>query len=106
MKHTYKILLTGFVILVGLVALRIKDPFFIETARLKGLDYYQRQQNKVTSNNIVVVTIDEATLDKFGQWPMSRATLSEGLEKAFNSGAQLVVMPILFSEKDLSLIHI
>jgi len=100
MKHTYKILLTGFVILVGLVALRIKDPFFIETARLKGLDYYQRQQNKVTSNNIVVVTIDEATLDKFGQWPMSRATLSEGLEKAFNNGAQVVVMPILFSEKD------
>ena len=100
MKHTYKILLTGFVILIGLVVLRIQDPFFIETARLKGLDYYQRQQSKVKSSNIVVVTIDEATLDKFGQWPMSRATLSEGLEKAFNSGAQLVVMPILFSEKD------
>jgi adenylate cyclase len=100
MKHTYKILLTGFAILIGLVVLRIQDPFFIETARLKGLDYYQRQQSKVKSNNIVVVTIDEATLDKFGQWPMSRATLSEGLEKAFNSGAQLVVMPILFSEKD------
>jgi len=100
MKHTYKILLTGFAILAGLVVLRIKDPFFIETARLKGLDYYQRQQSKVKSNNIVVVTIDEATLDKFGQWPVSRAVLSEGLEKAFNSGAQLVVMPILFSEKD------
>ena len=100
MKHTYKILLTGFAILIGLVVLRIQDPFFIETARLKGLDYYQRQQSKVKSSNIVVVTIDEATLDKFGQWPMSRATLSEGLEKAFNSGAQLVVMPILFSEKD------
>ena len=100
MKHTYKILLTGFVILIGLVVLRIQDPFFIETARLKGLDYYQRQQSKVKSSNIVVVTIDEATLDRFGQWPMSRATLSEGLEKAFNSGAQLVVMPILFSEKD------
>jgi len=31
---------------------------------------------------------------------MSRAVLSEGLEKAFNNGAQVVVMPILFSEKD------
>jgi len=99
-KHTFKILLVGVTILIGLVALRVADPFFIETARLKGLDYYQRKQSKVTSNNIVVVTIDEATLDKFGQWPMSRAVLSEGLEKAFNNGAQLVVMPILFSEKD------
>ena len=100
MRHKLKIVITGVIILTVLVILRIKDPFFVETARLKGLDYYQRQQNKVKSNNIVVVTIDEATLDKFGQWPMSRATLSEGLEKAFNSGAQLVVMPILFSEKD------
>ena len=100
MKHTYKILLTGFAILAGLVVLRIKDPFFIETARLKGVDYYQRQQSKVKSNNIVVVTIDEASLDRFGQFPWSRAVLSEGLEKAFNSGAQVVVMPILFSEKD------
>ena len=100
MRHKLKIVIAGVIILTVLVILRIKDPFFVETARLKGLDYYQRQQNKVKSNNIVVVTIDEATLDKFGQWPMSRATLSEGLEKAFNSGAQLVVMPILFSEKD------
>ena len=99
-KHTFKILAVGISILIGLVILRIVDPYFIETARLKGLDYYQRQQKKVESNNIVVVEIDEATLDKFGQWPMSRAVLSEGLEKAFNNGAQLVVMPILFSEKD------
>ena len=99
-KHTIKILLIGLGILISLIALRIYDPFFIETARLKGLDYYQRKQNKVESSNIVVVEIDEATLDKFGQWPMSRGILSEGLEKAFNSGAQLVVMPILFSERD------
>ena len=100
MKHTYKILLTGLAILIGLVVLRVKDPYPIEVLRLKGVDYYQRQQKKVESNNIVVVEIDEATLDKFGQWPVSRAVLSEGLEKAFNNGAQLVVMPILFSEKD------
>ena len=99
-KHTIKILLIGLGILISLIALRIYDPFFIETARLKGLDYYQRKQSKVESNNIVVVEIDEATLDKFGQWPMSRVILSEGLEKAFNNGAQLVVMPILFSERD------
>jgi len=99
-KHKFKILLTGFIILASLVVLRTKDPYPIEVLRLKGLDYYQRQQKRAESNNIVVVEIDEASLDKFGQWPMSRAVLSEGLEKAFNNGAQVVVMPILFSEKD------
>jgi len=100
MKHTYKILLTGFAILVGLVVLRIKDPYPIEVLRLKGLDYFQRKQPKVKSNNIVVVTIDEASLEKYGQWPLPRTVLGEGLDRAFNSGAQVVVMPILFSEKD------
>jgi len=99
-KHILKILLTGITILIGLIALRIKDPFFIETARLKGLDYYQRSQDKQIASNIEVVEIDEASLEKFGQWPWSRETLSAGLDKAFANGAQLVVMPILFSEPD------
>ena len=29
------------VVTIGMVLLRILDPFFIETARLKGIDYYQ-----------------------------------------------------------------
>ena len=32
------------VITVLLACIRILDPFFIETARLKGLDYYQNKQ--------------------------------------------------------------
>ena len=100
MKHRLKIFIAGFLLLVGLVFLRITDPFFIETARLKGLDYYQRTQVKENSKDIVVVEIDEKSLDKYGQWPWSRDTLAEGLKKSFDNKAKLVVLPILFSEKD------
>ena len=100
MKHTIKILVTGLVLLTALVVLRINDPFFIETARLKGLDYYQRVQQKEKSNNIVVIEIDEQSLDNFGQWPWSRDIVSKGIEKAFENEAQLVVLPILFAEND------
>jgi len=99
-KHTIKILIVGLFLLATLVALRIIDPFFIETSRLKGLDYYQRNQQKVKSDNIVVVQIDEASLEANGQWPWNRQLLSQGLEKAFDNQAQVVVFPILFSEKD------
>jgi adenylate cyclase len=100
MKHTYKILLTGFVILIGLVVIRIKDPFFIETARLKGLDYYQRQQTKTKSDNIAVIEIDERTLEAFGQYPLPRKILADQIKRAVESGASVVVFPILFSEPD------
>ena len=100
MKHTYKILLAGFAILIGLVVLRIIDPYPIEVLRLKGLDYFQRKQQKVKSDNIAVIEIDEKTLDTFGQYPLPRQVLSDQIKRAVESGASVVVFPILFSEPD------
>ena len=98
--HKLKILSAGLFVLISLVALRIYDPFFVETARLKGLDYYQRAQQKELSDKIVVVEIDEASLEQNGQWPWSRDVLAKAIEKAYKSEAALVVVPILFAEKD------
>jgi|3_EtaG_2_1085321.scaffolds.fasta_scaffold08370_4 adenylate cyclase len=83
-----------------MVVLRMIDPFFIETARLKGLDYYQNKQEKVKSENIAIIEIDESSLDEYGQWPWKRDLIANGIIKAFESGAQLVVIPILFAEPD------
>ena len=88
------------VVTIAMVLLRIFDPFFIETARLKGIDYYQNKQEKVISENIAIVEIDENSLDEYGQWPWDRRLIASGITKAFESGAQLVVVPILFAEKD------
>jgi len=88
------------VIPILLTCLRIIDPFFIETARLKGLDYYQNNQEKVKSENIAIIEIDEDSLDEYGQWPWKRDLIAQGIIKAYESGAQLVVVPILFAEKD------
>ena len=100
MKHTLKILGAGITILIALAILRIQDPYPIEVLRLKGLDYYQRTQDKVKSENIVVVEIDEQSLDMHGQWPWPRQELAEGIKKAFENEAAVVVLPIIFAEKD------
>lgn len=99
-KYKLYSFLFSFAVLLGLVALRVNDPFFIETARLKTIDYYQRTQPKQISENIVVVEIDEKTLDKEGQWPFPRQTIAKAIKKAFDNQAQLVVLPIIFAEKD------
>ena len=94
MKHTLKILGTGIVILAALAFLRVSDPYLIEVLRLKGLDYYQRTQQKVKSENIVVVEIDEKSLDTLGQWPWPRTELAGGIKKAFENEAAVVVIQI------------
>ena len=100
MKHKLKIILAGVAILVGLIVLRITDPYPIEVLRLKGLDEYQRQQTKTKSDNIAVIEIDEKTLDTFGQYPLPRKILADQIKRAVESGASVVVFPILFSEPD------
>ena len=99
-QHTLKIILVGSTILIGLCVLRVIDPFFVETARLKGLDYYQRNGQKLESDNIVIVEIDERSLEQYGQWPWSRDVISQSIKKTFDNEATIVVLPILFSEKD------
>jgi adenylate cyclase len=68
--------------------------------RLKGLDYYQRTQDKVKSENIIIVEIDEKSLEEKGQWPWPRNELADGIKKAFENEAATVVLPIIFAEKD------
>ena len=99
-KYLIKLFGVGLLILVALVALRVIDPYPIEVIRLKGLDYYQRTQTKVKSDNVVVIEIDEASLEKNGQWPWPRTELANGIKKAFENEAVVVVLPIIFAEKD------
>jgi len=99
-SHILKLFGLGILILSVLVFLRIKDPYPIEVIRLKGLDYYQRSQDKVKSENVVIVEIDEKSLDEKGQWPWPRNELAEGIKKAFENEAATVVLPVIFAEKD------
>jgi adenylate cyclase len=99
-SYILKLFVVGVVILVSMVTLRIIDPYPIEVIRLKGLDYYQRSQPKVKSENVVIVEIDEKSLEEKGQWPWPRTELATGIKKAFENEAVLVVLPIIFAEKD------
>jgi adenylate cyclase len=100
MKLKLYILLVGLAALFSAVILRVNDLFFIETARLKGLDYYQRTQQLIISENIVVIEIDEQSLEKHGQWPWNRSLLSYGIRKAFYNDAAIVVLPMIYAEED------
>lgn len=99
-SHILKLFGVGLLILTILVVLRIQDYYPIEVTRLKGLDYYQRTQDKVKSDNILIVEIDEKSLEEKGQWPWPRNELADGIKKAFENEAATVVLPIIFAEKD------
>ena len=80
-----------------MVGLRLIDPFLLESARLSFFDSLQRSQETQISEQIVLVDIDEKTLDKFGQYPIPRKVMADEIDKIDDS---IIAFNILFSEED------
>ena len=90
---------TALLTLAVILSIRISDPTFVESVRLRYFDTLII--NKAPSqNNIYTVNIDEATLDVAGQWPLPRSEYAKIIADLYNRNAGLVVLNILMPEQD------
>jgi adenylate cyclase len=90
---------TALLTLALVVGIRIADPTFVESVRLRYFDTLI--VNKApTQNNIYTVNIDEASLDKYGQWPLPRAEYAKIIQELYTRRAGLVVLNVLMAEPD------
>jgi len=90
---------TALVTLVLILGIRIADPAFVESVRLRYFDQLITAQES-TANNIVTVNIDESALDQYGQWPLPRAEYARIVRDLYQKGAGLVVLNVLMPEPD------
>ena len=90
----------AFITLSVLMAWGLKDPFVKETARLKSFDLIQKYDTPTISKDVVIVEIDEKSIEQYGQWPWKRSVLADIIWKLREAGAGIIVLPILFSEED------
>jgi len=90
---------TALLTLALVVGIRIADPTFVESVRLRYFDTLITNKAP-TFNNIVTVNIDEASLDKYGQWPLPRVNYAEIIEDLYRRNAGLVVLNVLMAERD------
>jgi adenylate cyclase len=90
----------AFVTLFVITFIGLKDPQIKEILRLKGFDLLLQSEERIQSQNIGIVTIDEKSIEKYGQWPWKRDVLADLIIKLREQGAGVIVIPILFSEED------
>ena len=83
-----------------LAIIGFSNPNFKEIIKLKSFDFLLASEEQSFSEEIVIVEIDEATIDKYGQYPFSRTQYAFLIEKLREAGAGVIVFPILFSEED------
>jgi len=90
----------AFVTLFALTWIGLQEPQVKEILRLKSFDLLFQSQQKEISKDIVVITIDEKSIEKNGQWPWKRDVLADTILQLSAQGAGVIVLPILFSEPD------
>jgi adenylate cyclase len=90
---------TALITLALITSIRIADPSFVESVRLRYFDTLITAKAP-TDNNIYTVNIDEAALDKYGQWPLPRVNYAEIIEDLYRRNAGLVVLNVLMADRD------
>jgi len=67
---------------------KIQDIMFLIRGKIKD------------TNNVVIIDIDEKSLNSLGQWPWSRDKLAKILANLTNAGVAAIGLDIVFAEKD------
>ena len=90
---------TALLTLILLVFIRVQDPTFVESVRLRYFDTVITSKSVVTSQ-IHVVNIDDTTVEQKGQFPFPRGEYSAIINGLYSRGAGLVVFNSFMPDVD------
>ena len=91
-----------------------KKLLFIDVLENKIYDYkikvrgVRPLKNPREDTDIVILTVDDKSIEKLGRWPWPRSMIAQTVDKLSSFEAKTIVFDSFFSEQDmnLSLIHI
>ncbi|MBI3017143.1 MAG: CHASE2 domain-containing protein, partial [Deltaproteobacteria bacterium] len=76
-------------------------PFLKSLALKVNVDAkFKLRGNRPLSEDIVIVAIDDKSIEKFGRWPWNRTVLAEGLQKMAHANPKTIAFDMVFSEPD------
>jgi len=91
----------GLLLLLVLVTVRAVDPAPLRYLRARTFDLYQAlQPREIGARPVVIVDIDDTSLNALGQWPWPRTMLADIVTRLFEYGVGLVAFDIVFPEPD------
>ena len=83
-----------------LVGIRASDPSFVQSVRLRYFDTLITSKPIVQSKQVHVVNIDDASIERLGQFPFPRSQYANIIEDLYARGAGLVVFNLFMPDND------
>ena len=90
---------TALITLAVIVAIRLVDPAFVESVRLRYFDTLVTSKPAEVTG-VHVVNIDEKALERYGQFPFSRDVYAGIIRDLYSRNAGLVVFNVLTPDRD------
>ena len=95
------VLLGGTILFLIFFLLRLLDLNFFANVRQESFDYYQNFfPISYEESPVIIVAIDEKSLEKYGQFPWPRTFLASLIDKIGKAGAIVIGIDILLPEED------
>ena len=100
-SRRWPVWLAGMLAIAAVLAVAANAPRTAERLNTLVFDSYQQlKPRRWAGAPVLILDIDEASLDKVGQWPWPRDLLGEITARLTDLGAAAVVFDVLFSEPD------
>ncbi|HET9716233.1 MAG TPA: adenylate/guanylate cyclase domain-containing protein [Pseudolabrys sp.] len=88
-------------LLLALASMRIANPLPLQELRLRVFDLFQvLHPREATQRPVVIVDIDEKSLNAIGQWPWARTRIADLISRVTQMGALVVGFDVVFAEPD------
>lgn len=101
MKNTSPVIVVGLLLTLVCLLLYVVGPKFIQTLSNYVYDaFLNRSYVAPQSGQVVIVDLDDQSLQELGQWPWSRFLVAKLTEKILDADASVVAFDIVFAEKD------
>ncbi len=94
--------LIGFAMLTVFLTVYIINPYPVEFVRNKTFDFYQKQHPRPipAETPVVIIDLDEESLNEIGQWPWPRNIVADMVKNLFIMGVGVVGFDVTFPEPD------
>ena len=92
---------TGMLLTALCLAIYVAQPAFVQSGSNLLYDAFMRTTHQSPqSDSIVLLDVDEESLERLGQWPWPRWMLADLANVLFDAGAAVLVFDMLFPEPD------
>lgn len=103
MKAGTRIVAAGLLVLAAMVLLFALRPWVLDRLELSLLDWRFRLRGATpTTGRVVLVTIDEKSVDELGRWPWRRSVMARLIDRLSDAGVAAIGLDIVFSEPEIT----